>query len=830
MKPNFALSFSHDAISLLMRAKGGWRSVGEAALDDPDLADRLRILRASAVEMSGSQFATKLVIPNSQLLYRDILAPGDTPGARRVAIRQALEGATPYPLDELAFDWSDAGNGMAKVVVVAHVTLEEAENFAVEHRFNPVSFTAIPQPGDFTGEPWFGTTRLAKGLLTNGAALERDEEAIVVIGPAKQAEATSDDVSDLAGDQAAGPDVQDKAEDPPENTGPEDDDATTHAEAEDDQPHVDAEDDQPHVAAMAGTVFKKPDPASAVASMAFSTRRLAAEPPAAALADGATPSAPVQAEQSNAAIARPLILESVAPRIALMPDLAGADEPDALPKLVPETRKAEVTHLSVNAGDVAEDDRKTEKPAVQMPPPKPVLPPLTAPPAKPQSNGKAPSIQITPRPDRVPAPVRTTSRATGEELGVFGTRKPQPARRKPRYLGLVLTLALILALAAAALISNLIMGDTIVSRLFAPASEPAIETFESTDETAALQDPAPEDTLLSPDGLASDGPVVTKPVSPEVAAAMHAETGIWPLAPIAPIDPDGDRLDDLYIASIDPVVVGHDAIALPAQEAALTDNQVIPGRAPAPAGTSFDRDESGFVRATPEGAMTPDGILVYAGKPALVPAPRPGGAETALPALAEQPPDRLAGFRPRARPGDLVEQNERSRLGGRTRSQLATLRPSPRPDSAQEQVVEAPPTKLAVLTSRTPQSRPNGFAAIVEKALAEAQASAPPEPAEDTTVVATAAVAAPQMPSVPTRASVAQEATIKNVINLREINLIGVYGSSSNRRALIRLSSGKYVKVQVGDRIDGGQVAAISSSELLYVKGGRKVTLSMPNG
>ncbi len=76
----------------------------------------------------------------------------------------------------------------------------------------------------------------------------------------------------------------------------------------------------------------------------------------------------------------------------------------------------------------------------------------------------------------------------------------------------------------------------------------------------------------------------------------------------------------------------------------------------------------------------------------------------------------------------------------------------------------------------------------------------------------------------------AQEATVKNAIDLGKINLIGVYGSSSNRRALIRLSSGKYVKVQVGDRVDGGQVAAIGATEVLYVKRGRKVTLAMPKG
>jgi Tfp pilus assembly protein PilP len=69
---------------------------------------------------------------------------------------------------------------------------------------------------------------------------------------------------------------------------------------------------------------------------------------------------------------------------------------------------------------------------------------------------------------------------------------------------------------------------------------------------------------------------------------------------------------------------------------------------------------------------------------------------------------------------------------------------------------------------------------------------------------------------------------VKNAINLRQVNLIGVYGKPSSRRALIRLSNGRYQKVSVGDRINGGRVSAIGNSELRYTKGGRNVVLQMP--
>jgi type IV pilus biogenesis protein PilP len=84
--------------------------------------------------------------------------------------------------------------------------------------------------------------------------------------------------------------------------------------------------------------------------------------------------------------------------------------------------------------------------------------------------------------------------------------------------------------------------------------------------------------------------------------------------------------------------------------------------------------------------------------------------------------------------------------------------------------------------------------------------------------------------SIPSSASVARQATIENAIPLNKINLVGVYGVPSDRRALVRLPSGRYVKVKVGDQVDGGTVAQINDSELIYRKGSRTVALSMPKG
>ncbi|QRN81291.1 MAG: hypothetical protein JK586_07595 [Nocardiopsis sp. BM-2018] len=66
-----------------------------------------------------------------------------------------------------------------------------------------------------------------------------------------------------------------------------------------------------------------------------------------------------------------------------------------------------------------------------------------------------------------------------------------------------------------------------------------------------------------------------------------------------------------------------------------------------------------------------------------------------------------------------------------------------------------------------------------------------------------------------------REATQRRAIRVRNANLIGVFGTSSNRRALVRLSNGRVVRLQVGDSFDGGRVSAIGENELRYQRGGR---------
>ena len=206
MKPSFALNITDTAIGLLHRTARGWLQVGETAFDTADLAEALGYLRGSALGLSPGGLTTKLVLPNSQIKYLELDAAGPTDTDRRNQIRAALVGRTPYNVEDLVFDWSGTG-AKVQVAVVARETLDEAEAFATEHRFNPVSFVGQPLKGDFKGEPWFGPTKLSTTVLEKGEKVERDSDAIHVAardlpkshpGAGKSTAASSDRKSDAS--------------------------------------------------------------------------------------------------------------------------------------------------------------------------------------------------------------------------------------------------------------------------------------------------------------------------------------------------------------------------------------------------------------------------------------------------------------------------------------------------------------------------------------------------------------------------------------------------------------------------------------------------------
>lgn len=490
---------------------------------------------------------------------------------------------------------------------------------------------------------------------------------------------------------------------------------------------------------------------------------------------------------------------------------------------------------------------------------------------------------------------------------------------------------------------------------------------EALNETLPPAAPLPDtSTTAAPDTGTAEAPTAADPVAPVGEQTAQASDAPLP-------DTGGAASPQLSLPrSID---------LPPAGEVTF-----VPPAPPPPFGSQFSFDEQGLVEATPEGALTPSGVTVFARRPDAVPAPRPAAPEAAAPpdaapdaapspaaeaapgapaqpvaaaiesaiaeAVAETAPPAetaaapetpasesapvvaddtpradpaLAGARPQPRPARLLPQGEpapqdsapatvipstppielepdRSQLDQAPGSDTAALttppegatlvaaastaeattettagesgvtlaalsapapgglsldglRPQRRPtDLAPADDPQAPALDLsgatpeAVAQSPVPGTRPGDLAERARAILAAAEqqrqqqqqqaaaaaaastaaastAAAAARPVEIEDEAGEVAAAASSAPAIPSSASVARAATQENAIRLNRVNLIGVFGTARDRRALVRLSNGRVVRVQVGDRLEGGQVAAIGENELRYVRNGQNEVL-----
>lgn len=1035
MKPNFALKLSNDGAQLLHRSGALWVPVGSVSFETDDVATACAALVASAKALAPEGLRTKVVIPASEIRYDLVSAPGPTDEARRYQIEAEIERLTPYRIDELAYDFAVEDDSVL-VAICARETLTEAETFAEGYGFHPVSCVAIPDPGDFSGEPWFGETTVARAYLPAGVQVTRDAEpvriaAATVRSPAAQPAiapappSVSSSVSPSVSPAAAPPVVQA----PPPAAPP-----------------------KPVVPAAIATVRSAPGPASApvappaprpspvLAATPVAPPRALETPPAAAKRSQA-PSQSLS-ERTDAGLSKvgdlvrrvgnrlrreqaaQISAARHAPPQAQPSAQAAGSPPPALPP-------APVSPLQSAPQSTPPTAQTTEAPApvafASRRRPEPVVVAASgqgAGPAKPGPGGRlavlpngakasaAPAELLRrsaagmqsalsrvrglrlPRRPAAPAPVVATSRPPRSEqdrnrekeaLTLFGARgNPVPETNLARR-GLVAAGGLLALFMAVAIWSLYFSGDeppqladtgsdvAALPGIQPPAEVPTV-TADAQPASPPLAAPAPvaqvaeapaapdpedlaedlanaarDETLVVPAEVAADDPpspvdpateapaVVAQPLSepPPTAAAAAANQ---------PSEPRIAETGGAETAAVALSEVPEQRLSLPGPITVPPVDEVAfaPPPPPPPFGSTFVFDSSGLVVATPEGALTPSGVTVFAARPPVAPAPAPGRpavaaaevpavaapaapaaesvpesaavapaaeapppagiasavesalseavAETApLPAPAPEasggapvagtevvyddtpradpalagarplaPPARVRALRDQAAPAaapapapaapepddqtllddpaDAAAVTDTAALdvpspGGVS---LAALRPLRRPTDlvpVAEPVAAATPDPLspdlagataeAVAASPIPGSRPSSVQERARQILAAASApraasTAAPEPEDEADEPATTAAA----PSIPSTASVARQATETNAINLSAVNLIGVFGTPNDRRALVRLSSGRVVRVSVGDRLDGGQVTAIGEGELRYTAGG----------
>ena len=805
MTTNFALSLSFDGIRLLQRVADGWHLVGDVVLDSADLKGDLADLREKALSLDPSGLRCKILIPEEQIKYITL----ETAQTDINDVMELLEGATPNTLKDLVIDF-DRNGGRTFIAAVARETLEEAEAFAKDHKFNPVSFAAIPAPITFKSEVFFGPTKMASSIV--GGPIVRDETSIVVTGVVSVPE--------------------------PEPI-------------EDEEPPVFTP--RPRMATPESVVEQAPTEAD--------------HPPK---SNDLKPSVTIPVGRAEGPTLG-AVQKIAIPTIGAAKIKTAAPNPSVTPAVTGEPKKSAIAPaISAQlADDMAAKGGFSSRRKSPVADPRPSD-------AKPAP--KAPE-------DTPPAEIATkqaqAKRGKPRFLGLILT-------------AILLAAMAAVAIWASTLIQDKVSswfgydaGGIIETVEAAPPETAATATqvVAAAPQATDAEVPAATETAPLPQVRADETGQV---LSPAEADRIYAATGVWQRAPRFAIEPREETFEGA-LPALDPTFSTSSHPVMPDVNGISPDLALLSPANPPAAGTTYARDADGFILATPEGTQTPTGAVVFAGKPTKVPPVRPAAAESAAitPPVSSDvpkgvvlitgrpskvPPLRpanvaipeitapaneaavdpaLAGSRPAVRPEDLAPAEEAiafaadpALAGFRPRVRPAGLAPPQTPEEPEPAapptpditdvvatIVEAAPailyvtpTARAVTASRRPDPRPRNFSRVVARATqqdARTVASAP---------AATSVSNAAAQPSGAVPGGVARAATLEGAIRLRDVNLIGVYGQPNNRRALVRLGNGRYVKVEIGSSLDGGQVTAIGDNALNYVKRGKTYALPLPSG
>ena len=954
MKPEFALSLSDERIDLLGRTPEGWAHLGAVDPSQGDLATNMAALRARALAIAPGGFRTKLVLPPSQVLFADIAAPGPDRDSRSAQIAAALEGRTPYRAEELVFDWSGKGK-VVQVAVVARLTLDEAEGFAEEHDFAPVSFVTVPETGQFAGEPFFGPTKRQAAHLPGGDALDRDGEPVGLNLPE-------------LGTALVSPDEEVVPEDVPEDA----------PEAVPEGPAIAADEGLPEedAASDAGPAAAAPAASATPVSVAGETSQTTAgtaapaadlAPATEAEADTAPEEAPFAEFVDDADIFAPEndVVPTASPLAG--PDAAHSgstgvadgdgDAPDGgaaeIPSLPPGFASHRPAGLAGSGPSRLENitsriqmAEKQDAPRLPQSAPKRSAPPPSPPLLRKPGMAQAPDSVLEAGDtliralDRVRAPVGTAEErarqhrnrgmlrnATGAAAVAFAAvvglwwwyfETQTPAAPEA---GIATAPAEVEAAPEPQVAASEPANDA--DAAIAPeASAPAVEDAPATVVENAATDPAavqpvpetpgPDETAAAPVTEPESPAPTTEPAEtatatsrePQPAGPNDVAPSLPDLAPAVAADPIPDASTGRPGAAIESAVTLPTPAPLPPFATAASDQPASEQPAPVAFGALQRFDADGNIVATAEGVRTPQGFVLYAGRPETAPPKRPEAIEALAAAMASAAassttpetadaatlpaesatgealaPDEVLFAAPE--PQELTASTQRpvARPAAIVPPAPPEASPSAEPDAPEapleapaepapdDQAMAAPPppdpataarrplarpaaiadaakaatepapvlaaSRYAVATSPSPAPRPSLLNRAVEQALAAALAEPSATAETDTAAASPEDLDEPEpesaAPDIPTKANVAKQATIANAIDLGDLSLIGIVGSSSRPRALVRTQKGKILTVTVGDKLDGGKVSGIGDGQLTYVKGGKTHVLKMTN-
>ena len=364
---------------------------------------------------------------------------------------------------------------------------------------------------------------------------------------------------------------------------------------------------------------------------------------------------------------------------------------------------------------------------------------------------------------------------------------------KPRFLALILTTLLLIFMLTIAAWAATAGRDTLARWFGFGGSDTEMMADLGASETKPPLEARPEDSVEQRGKQIAIPPVTVQELPPDTATALA--TNIQTASPEEPA-PSDQITGAKFVSDPKPITPAE-------QRFSDTGVWTVPPISPFADTEATDADVA-------EAALDPASVPTFLEKNPTPTQPEPA----ALPPLVSANFDISTEDHPMARPDDLDVEIQSVALTDIPQDELALFRPAMRPPPAQvPPEIELFTNAQSVAISLRPEMRPRGveFAALTP----------PPTVAKPSEV---------QAPTAASSMSVIQAATVKNVLNLRDINLIGITGTKRNPNALVRLANGKVLKVKVGDRLNGGRVTDISAATLTYAISGRSITLDMPRG
>ena len=922
MKPDFALSLSFDGITLLHRTKPGWNIIGTAKLDSAALESDVADIRRKALSLDSRADNVKLVIPNEQIKFIKLLRPdGAQSNDIEAVILDHLQGATPYHVAELRFDWIASKNDLY-VAAVAIETLQEAENFAETHSFKPLGNVAIPPKDSFIGEAFFGTALGGQQQMEwydqeIDISPSPSPEALLKIAPKPlppEPPIARNKGRITAQKKAANPDpkqprlstqltkqINEEAENVPVSLN----DLGTafprilsqiegklEGQEQADKPTV-FDVDETRITANAASPsadpilqrhgFEHKVTTEKIRNVLRHTKkRLSAGVSAlrAVLktllqtALRQTKMAGVGATQFIKICKHKLFVEGVVPLVQRLQPI--------LRKYVLKARDWGLPVMLLSASVLLAGFTATYFIVTRSADPSTDLA-LKVETVSADADKKIDVLRSIQELSPAPEAERRRGLTGLEGFTTTDTQAKAEVFSETPLLGLS-------ELQTSAgfdlsIVEKLPMKRAL-SRLDSLATPSSTRTRNGTELAPEAKIEIPQTARSSQ--LNTPEFIPNGPMTPEELRRVYVSTGVWPMAPKAPYQASTKALEDLYIASIDADIRAHDPVILQSPDEFLTDSTkdlAIPllkkakplGLATGDPAIEMPNEPSAKTLVSPNinalrvlpdvtlrppsmapqplAELTPSIITQDSNKTAI----SQPDALPSIDALTRLDPPSVTGFGNQATDpifeNAATENAENQSSETNPTSELVSKPPSVSSEedaiaSTDPQTPQAPEPAIDMLAQSRPLIRPQALVAALrakEKAFEEAlNTSIRPkirpaltEIAQSDTLISRlfsaldegdeANVDSP-IADEPSSARVSERATLEKGLNLRKVNLLGTYRFGNSRKALILMPNGSKRMVKVGDRLDGGQVAAIDEEELRYIKSGLNIILSMPSG